>query len=159
MVDPKHPHLQNLPRNSHTRFLSEGPLGNNNSVEISCLQTGWILRWGSSGVAVPSVSAPFFCPCLSFRQEHFWVKNIEMAGWPHPLTGDLFSLLEMVSTSSISPMLHILANIIPVGSWEPLFSLASGTLQRLSPVPYPPLLHIFIQFLDLLYLSPIHFST
>jgi hypothetical protein len=69
-----------------------------------CRQDGFP-KWCGSQMALPSVSAPFFCPCLSFGQEHFWVKNIEMAGWPHPLTGDLFSLLEMVSTSSISPML------------------------------------------------------
>jgi hypothetical protein len=29
------------------------------------------------------------CPCISFRQEQFWVKNLEMSGWPHPLTRGL----------------------------------------------------------------------
>jgi hypothetical protein len=24
------------------------------------------------------------CPNISFRQEQFWVKNMEMSGWPHP---------------------------------------------------------------------------
>jgi hypothetical protein len=24
------------------------------------------------------------CPCISFRQEQFWVKILEMVGWPHP---------------------------------------------------------------------------
>jgi hypothetical protein len=34
--------------------------------------------------------------------------------------------LDMVSTFSFSPLLVISANVIPVGSWEPLASLASG---------------------------------
>ena len=40
--------------------------------------------------------------------------------WSHAL------LLEVVSTASISLLLHILAKVNPVGSWEPLASLASG---------------------------------
>ena len=32
------------------------------------------------------------CPHISFRQEKFWVKNLEMSGWPHPSTGTLPSL-------------------------------------------------------------------
>jgi hypothetical protein len=24
------------------------------------------------------------CPCISFRQEQFWVKIFEMSGWSHP---------------------------------------------------------------------------
>ena len=39
----------------------------------------------------------------------------------------LGAVLEMVSTGSISPLLGILAKVIPIGSWEPLASLASGT--------------------------------
>jgi hypothetical protein len=70
-----------------------------------------------------------FCPCLSFGQEHFWFINFEMVGWPHSLTGGWAYLLEVVSTGSIFPSLCILAKVIPVGSWEPLPSLGSGTLQ------------------------------
>ena len=33
---------------------------------------------------------------------------------------------DMVSTGSISPLLGISANVLPVGSWELLGSLASG---------------------------------
>ena len=29
------------------------------------------------------------CPCISFRQEQFWVKNLEMNAWPHSPTGVL----------------------------------------------------------------------
>ena len=28
------------------------------------------------------------CFCISFRQEPFWVKNLEMSGWPYPPTGE-----------------------------------------------------------------------
>ena len=29
------------------------------------------------------------CPSIPFRQEPFWVKNLEISGWPHPLTRGL----------------------------------------------------------------------
>jgi hypothetical protein len=56
-----------------------------------------------------------FCHCLSFGQEHFWEK-FEMGGWPHPSSGGLTNLLEMISTGCISPLLGILAKVIYVGS-------------------------------------------
>ena len=28
----------------------------------------------------------FFCPCISFGQEQFWVNNIKDGWWPHPST-------------------------------------------------------------------------
>jgi hypothetical protein len=40
----------------------------------------------------------FFGPCLSFEQEHFWVKNFEMSGWFHPSIGGHAYLLDVVST-------------------------------------------------------------
>ena len=39
-----------------------------------------------------------------------------MGGQPHPSTEGLAYLLEMVSTGSIFPLLHILAKVIPIGS-------------------------------------------
>jgi hypothetical protein len=71
------------------------------------------------------------------------------------LTGGRSYLLEVVFAGSISPLLCILAKVIPVGSWEPLASLVYEILQWLSSVPHPPLLHIFIPFPDPLYLSPV----
>ena len=44
-----------------------------------------------------------FCPCSSFVQEHFWVKNFEMGVWLHPSIKSAASLLEVISTYSISP--------------------------------------------------------
>ena len=37
-----------------------------------------------------------------FVQEHFWVKNFEMDGWPHPSTRGCAYLLEVFSTGSVS---------------------------------------------------------
>ena len=50
---------------------------------------------------------------------------------------------------SISPTLYIMAKVISLGSLEPHVSLVSGTLKFLTPVPHPPLLPIFIDFLTL----------
>jgi hypothetical protein len=76
-----------------------------------------------------SVSAPlfFFCPCVAFSKNNSGLKMLQVSGWPHPSTGEYAYLLEVVSTGSISPLLGILANVIPFGSWEPLTSLMHGT--------------------------------
>jgi hypothetical protein len=67
-------------------------------------------------MAFPSVSAPLFCPCISFGQEKFWVKNFEMGRLLHPSTGANVYLLDIIFTGFLSPLLYILANVIPVGS-------------------------------------------
>jgi hypothetical protein len=58
-----------------------------------------------------------FCPCISFRQEWFWVKNSE-DGWlvPASTEGPVY-LLRVVSSGSISPLLGILAKVILPESW------------------------------------------
>jgi hypothetical protein len=92
-----------------------------------------VWRWdGSQGGAVSGLSflqylLNFFCPYISFRQEQFWVKNSKMDRWPYPSFGGHVYLLDMVFPGSISPLLGFSVNVIPVGSWEPLASLASGT--------------------------------
>jgi hypothetical protein len=106
----------------------------------------------------PSVSAPF-CLCSSFRQEHLWVKNLEMGEWSQSSTRGHTYLLEVVSTGSISPLLCVSAKVIPTESWEPLASLTPEAVQLLIPVPHPTTLHIFIQFSDPLYLSPVPSNT
>jgi len=65
----------------------------------------------------------------------------------------------MVSTGSFSPLLGISANVVPVGFWESLAFLASGTIWWLSPVLHPPLLHNTVQFPDPLYISPVSSHT
>ena len=57
----------------------------------------------------------------------------------------------MVSTGSLSSLLGISANVIPVGSWEPLAFLASGTFWWLLPVPHLPLLHTSVS--DYVYIT------
>jgi hypothetical protein len=54
-----------------------------------------------------------------------------------------------------STLWGISANVIPVGSWEALAFLASGTFWLLPPVPHPPLLYTSVQFPDPLYISPV----
>ena len=47
------------------------------------------------------------CPCISFKQDQFWVKIFEMVGWHHPSTEDNAYLLEVDSIGSISLLLGI----------------------------------------------------
>ena len=87
------------------------------------------------------------CPCSSFAQEHFWVKNFEMGGCNQPLTegnigvgvGRRTAILWSWSLQVLSsPSLCISAKVIPFVSWEPHDSLMSETHKRLSSVPHPP---------------------
>ena len=78
-------------------FCLQALLGISNSVGAWCLQMGWIPWWGGLWMAFPLVSVPFFCPCLSFEQEHFWVKIFELHRWLHPSTEGHAYLLEVVS--------------------------------------------------------------
>jgi hypothetical protein len=68
-----------------------------------------------------------FAPCVSFGEEHFWVKIFSVVLVAPSLAGGHAYLLEVVSTGCISTLLGILARVIATGSWEPLDSLASGT--------------------------------
>ena len=80
------------------------------------------------------------CPHISFRQEQFWVK-IFGDGWMVPFLNQWAMPNLWVSTGSPSPLWGISSNIIPVGSWEALAFLASGTFWLLLPVPHPLSLH------------------
>ena len=77
-------------------------------------------------MAFSSISAPLFDPIFPFDWSNsgviffMWVLGLT----PQPRA---LPILDMVSTGSISPLLGILANIIPVGFWELVASLASGT--------------------------------
>ena len=133
MAVSTHPHLPwSVPGSTCQGTATPGScqqasLGNGNSFRF-----GVCRHDGSPGGAVPrwpflqSLFHFFFCPYSSFGQEHFWVKNLEMGGYPHPLTGGRAYLVEVVSTGSISPLLRISAKVITFGPWEPLTSLASG---------------------------------
>jgi hypothetical protein len=90
---------------------------------------------GQSSYGASFSLCSIFCPCLSFAQEHFWVKYFYMGGWPHPSTEGRAYLLKVVYTDSISPLLFISVKVIPIGSKGLLTLLASGTLQRLFSCP------------------------
>jgi len=97
----------------HTRY------GLSNSVRIWCAHTGCIPCW--PGYLVPFFQSPLhFCPCISFRQKQFWIKKFEEGGWSLASSGGHVYLLDVVSSSSISPLLGISDNTIAVESWEPL---------------------------------------
>ena len=48
------------------------------------------------------------CPCISFRQEQFWVKILRRVGGPIPQLGLCLSI------GSIFIVLGILVNVIPI---------------------------------------------
>ena len=99
------------------------------------------------------------CPFISFRQEQFWVKILEMGRWPHPSTrGPCLTSGYGLDRFSLS-FVGYSANVIPVGSWEALAFLVSRTFWLLPPVPHPPLLHTSAQFPDLLHISSISSNT
>jgi hypothetical protein len=91
------------------------------------LKIEWIPRWDHLLMSFPSICAPSFCPCVSLRQDQFCVEKFEIGKWPNPSTGAHAYIQEVFSKGTFSPLLSIPANVIPVGSWEPLASLASGT--------------------------------
>jgi hypothetical protein len=82
--------------------------------------------WSANGRSLDGLSLslyPIFCLCLSFGQEHFWVKHFELCVGPHPSTGGHAYLPTVVCIGSISTLLGILAKVITTGSWNPLASL------------------------------------
>jgi hypothetical protein len=68
-----------------------------------------------------------FLPAFPLDRDNSGLKNLRWVGDFNPPLGDHIYLLEVVSSCYISPLLGILANVIPIGSWEPVASLASGT--------------------------------
>ena len=67
-------------------------------------------------MAFPLVTAPPFVPAFSFNSRNSGLIFFEVGEWPHPSTGGCAYPLDMVSMGSISPLLDISANVLPVGS-------------------------------------------
>jgi hypothetical protein len=105
---------------------------------------GWIPRWGSLWMAFPWVSAPHFVPIFSLDSSNYGLKFLRWVGGPTPQPG--------ASIGSPSPLLGILANLIPFGYWELLAFLAPRTCWWLLPVSNPQLLHTSVQIADPLYI-------
>ena len=81
-----HQGLPEPPKKSHTRFLS----ARSSWLQQQCPESEFGVCRGN-GCPVGVVPGwPCFslysniCPCLSFGQRHFWVKNFEIDGWLHP---------------------------------------------------------------------------
>ena len=122
---------QNLSKNSHTRLLFGSTSWHQQEYNDLVSSDGIELKKRKSldGLSF-SLFHIFFCPCFSFRQEQFWLETFEMWGWPHPSTWGHVYLLEVVFSGSISSLLdiwifHLMS--FPIGSWEPLAFLVSGT--------------------------------
>jgi hypothetical protein len=65
----------------------------------------------------------------------------------------------MVSAGIPSPLWYISANVMPMESWEALAFLASETFWFLTPLAQHPLVHTFVYFPDVLYISSISSHT
>ena len=77
-------------------------------------------------------------------------------GGPIPPLESPVHLLEVISSGSISPLLGILAKVIPIETGDLLTSQISGSFYRFLPPPSPPLqLHISIHFPNPLGFSPV----
>jgi hypothetical protein len=71
-------------------------------------------------VAFPSASASIFAPAFPLDRNNSGLKMFRLVNGPFHNWGHAF-LLEMVSSGSLSPLLGILAKVIPTGSWEPYY--------------------------------------
>jgi hypothetical protein len=76
-----------------------------------------------------------------------------MGGWSHFSTGGHVYLLEAVFTGSTFLLLNILANVICIGSWELLKSLASAVSSGYSHSLLPSQCYIFLFILLALWTS------
>jgi hypothetical protein len=111
------------------RQLYQAPV--NKSFLASAIMSGFVIcKWdGSLG---EEVSGRPFLQSLLHSLPLYFLLTIGIlyyfwGGWPHPSTRGHAYPLSMVPTGSLSPLLGILANVFPVGFWEPLVSLATGT--------------------------------
>lgn len=113
-------------------------------IEVKMLISWKNCRWdGSLGGTVsvwPFLQTLLHSFCLHFLlTEEFWITIFEVSGWAYLPTRDCTYPLDMVSTVSLSILLGMSANFLPVGSW----------------VRPQPLLHTFFQIPGTLYFSPI----
>ena len=63
-----------------------------------------------------------FVPAFPLDRNNSGPEILKVGGWPTVLTGGHVYLLEVFSSGSISPVLGILANVIPIESWLSLTS-------------------------------------
>jgi hypothetical protein len=68
----------------------------------------------------------FFVPAFPLDRDNSRSKILRWLGGPSAGC-HVYLLLEGVSSGSISPLLGISTNVIPIGSWKPPTSLVSGS--------------------------------
>jgi hypothetical protein len=149
MVGCKHPHLcwsgsgRASQQTAVSVFCQQAFLGICNSVWVWCLHVGWIARWDSLWVAFPSVSALLFVPVLPLDRNNSGLKFWRWVGSSIPqLRGYALTSEYGLNRFSPLPLWGISANVIPVGSWEALLFLASGTFWLPLPGPHPIATHL-----------------
>jgi hypothetical protein len=77
----------NLPRSSHSRFLSASDSCQWQHCRVWCLKTGWIPRWGSPWMVLPSVSVPRFVLVLPLDRNISELKTLRWVYGPIPQLG------------------------------------------------------------------------
>jgi hypothetical protein len=106
---------------------------------------------GSPGETVlewPFHRCSTLCPCISFREEQFWVKSFEMSMWPHPSTGGMPNLW-IWSLQVLAPLCWVFQLMSSLFSPEDPFAfLDSGTFWWLTQFPIPHCYTLF-KFLTL----------
>ena len=76
-----------------------------------------ILKWGSLWIAFPSVSALLLVSVSPLDMNNSGLKILKMSRWPPASTEGHVYLLKVVSFSSTSQLLGILAKVIPIEFW------------------------------------------
>jgi hypothetical protein len=100
-------------------------------------------KLGRSLDELPFSLCSIFVPAFPLDRNN---SRSKMGGSPYFFTGSPVYLLEVVFSVSISPLLGVLAKVIPIKSWEPLTSQVSGIF-RGSPCPPNPWSYIFLLIL------------
>jgi hypothetical protein len=74
----------NLPRSSHSRFLSADASWQQQQCQVWYLQTGCIPRWSGAQMALPSVSAPLFVSVIPLDRKISGLKTFRWMCSPIP---------------------------------------------------------------------------
>lgn len=90
-----------------------------------------VFGWdGFLGRAISVDSAPLFVLTFPSHRRNSGFITLQWVGRPIPQPEAMpIYLLAVDSTGSISPLSGILANVLPIGSWEPIGFLSSGTFR------------------------------
>ena len=122
-----------------------------NSVRPWGLPLSWISPWACLQTFFPR-AVLHFQSCSSSRQEKLQVRVLTVA--TPSLTGCPVILLEIGSTSSLSPLQSISSMVPPFEVWESLISQVYATFWRVPPTSYLLMLPVSIRSAGLQGFSP-----